>query len=172
MTTSQNLHGSACTVVDPPRHPPPQAMPARAHLRECMSFRRGAENYGIDIPRAQEIRGCEAPTRIANAPHLIESVLNLRGLIVPIVDLRIHFDLAEARLDTFTITGGGLVDAESGVLAPSAEEVRPVPGFGNAVPADQLMAIGVQGERTPARLHIDKLLASPALGLALSSALQ
>ena len=61
--------------------------------REYLSFKLGAEEYGIDILKVQEIRGYENPTRIANAPHFIKGVVNLRGVIVPIVDMRLRFGL-------------------------------------------------------------------------------
>ena len=72
------------------RRPPPRRCTAR---REYLSFKLGAEEYGIDILKVQEIRGYEHPTRIANAPHFIKGVVNLRGVIVPIVDMRLRFGL-------------------------------------------------------------------------------
>ena len=70
---------------------------------EFLTFRLGAEEYGIDILKVQEIRGYEKPTTIANAPAFIKGVINLRGAIVPIVDLRLKFALDEARYDAFTV---------------------------------------------------------------------
>ena len=71
--------------------------------QEYLTFRLGAEEYGIDILKVQEIRGWEQPTMIANAPAFIKGVINLRGTIVPIVDMRIKFNLGEAEYNTFTV---------------------------------------------------------------------
>lgn len=76
----------------------PTALPTRvlpAMPNEFLSFR--GEEYGIDILRVQEIRSYEAPTRIANAPHFIKGVVNLRGVIVPIVDLRLKLACQTAK---------------------------------------------------------------------------
>ena len=70
---------------------------------EFLTFRLGGEEYGIDILRVQEIRSYEAPTRIANASHLIKSVVNLRGVIVPIVDLRLKLACESAEYTDFTV---------------------------------------------------------------------
>ncbi|MGN6388382.1 MAG: chemotaxis protein CheW, partial [Burkholderiaceae bacterium] len=71
--------------------------------REQLAFRLGGEEYGIDILKVQEIRGYDTVTRIANAPAFIKGVVNLRGLIVPIVDMRIRFQLGEPTYDQFTV---------------------------------------------------------------------
>ena len=76
---------------------------AAVRLREMLTFRLGKEEYGIDILRVQEIRGYEEPTRIASAPAHVKGVINLRGVIVPIVDLRLKFNLPEAGYDQFTV---------------------------------------------------------------------
>ena len=87
-----------CQVVAPVTAPTKSASPsavaraAAAMPNEFLTFRLGGEEYGIDILRVQEIRSYEAPTRIANAPHFIKGVVNLRGVIVPIVDLRLKLD--------------------------------------------------------------------------------
>ena len=76
---------------------------AKARVKEFLTFRLGGEEYGIDILKVQEIRGYDAVTRIANAPAFIKGVVNLRGVIVPIIDLRLKFALGEARYDAFTV---------------------------------------------------------------------
>src|SRR3982750_247340 len=92
---------------------------------EFLTFRLGAEEYGIDILRVQEIRSYEAPTRIANAPAFVKGVVNLRGVIVPIVDMRIKFNLTPVNYDSFTVVivlniagrvVGMVVDAVSDVI--------------------------------------------------------
>src|ERR1700756_4418931 len=70
---------------------------------EYLAFTLGSEEYGIDILKVQEIRGYEAVTRIANAPEFIKGVINLRGIIIPVVDMRIKFNLGSATYDQFTV---------------------------------------------------------------------
>ena len=74
-----------------------------AKPREYLTFRLGKEEYGIDILKVQEIRGYDAVTRIAGAPDFLKGVINLRGVIVPIVDLRLKFELGDIRYDEFTV---------------------------------------------------------------------
>src|SRR5258706_14703091 len=113
-------------------------------VKECLSFRLGAEEYGIDILAVREIRAFERPTRIASAPAFILGVINLRGVIVPIVDLRIKFGVAEATYDGTTVVIilsvadavlGIVVDSVSDVLPLKQEEIRPAPEFSSAIDA-------------------------------------
>lgn len=108
---------------------------------EFLAFRLGEESYGFEILKVQEIRGYETPTTIANAPALIKGVINLRGVIVPVLDLRIKFCLAQANYDEFTeviilnVAGrviGVVVDAVSDVLTLPADLIRPTPEFASA----------------------------------------
>ena len=110
------------------------ALAARAG--EYLTFRLGGEEYGIDILRVQEIRSYEQPTRIANAPGYIKGVVNLRGVIVPIVDLRVRLGCAQAEYNHFTVVivlnvkgrvVGAVVDSVSDVLELPAEAIRPAP---------------------------------------------
>lgn len=178
MTASQTLRASARTVQDPPRRPPPSDTPATAHLRECLTFRLGAEEYGIDILRVQEIRGYEAPTRIANAPDFIKGVLNLRGVIVPIVDLRMKFGLERADYGATTVTivinvagrtVGAVVDSVSDVIEMSKDQVKPAPEFNASVDPNHVIGIGVvrqaEHERMLILLDIAGLMSSEAMGL-------
>jgi purine-binding chemotaxis protein CheW len=119
--------------------------------QEYLTFRLGAEEYGIDILKVQEIRGYDTVTRIANAPAFIKGVINLRGVIVPIVDLRLKFNLGEAKYDTFTVViilnvanrvVGAVVDSVSDVLELNAEQVRPAPEFNSMLDASYIMGIG------------------------------
>jgi purine-binding chemotaxis protein CheW len=109
--------------------------------QEFLTFRLGAESYGIDILKVQEIRGWEQPTTIANAPPFIKGVINLRGVIVPILDLRVKFRLPETRYDEFTVViilniasrvVGVVVDSVSDVLSLDPEAIRPTPEFASA----------------------------------------
>ena len=107
-------------------------------VQECLSFRLGDEEYGIDILAVQEIRAFEPPTRIAGAPEHIRGVINLRGVVVPIVDLRMRFGLADAPCNQFTVViilnvagrmMGIVVDGVSDVLALREADLRPAPDF-------------------------------------------
>ena len=125
-----------------------------ARTQEFLTFKLGAEEYGIDILKVQEIRGYDTVTRIANAPAFIKGVINLRGVIVPIVDLRLKFDLGEARYDSFTVViilnvagrvVGAVVDSVSDVLELAAEQIRPAPAFNSLLDASYITGIGTVG---------------------------
>src|SRR5687768_15493468 len=114
---------------------------ADSQASEFLTFRLGAESYGIEILKVQEIRGYETPTSIANAPAFIKGVINLRGVIVPILDLRIKFKLGQVSYDEFTVAiilniagrvVGVVVDAVSDVLTLSSEAIRPTRAFASA----------------------------------------
>lgn len=142
--------------------------------RQFLTFKLDSQEYGIDILRVQEIRSFEPPLRIANAPAHLLGMHPLRGVIVPIVDLRIHFGLAGPVYDEFTVVivlvsngrvCGVVVDAVSDVIRLAADHLFPLPAFNDAVPNDHLQAIGALGDRTLTLLDIDKLLACPEMGL-------
>ena len=110
--------------------------------REYLTFRLDQEEYGIDILKVQEIRGYEQPTRIANAPAFIKGVVNLRGTIVPIVDMRLKFNCAQADYNSFTVViilnlrdrvVGIVVDSVSDVMELSAENIRSAPDVESAI---------------------------------------
>src|SRR5262245_49615412 len=107
-----------------------------ARAGEYLTFKLGGEEYGIDILRVQEIRSYEQPTRIANAPAYLKGVVNLRGVIVPIVDLRVRLGCAQAEYNHFTVVivlnvkgrvVGAVVDSVSDVLELNGEQIRPAP---------------------------------------------
>src|SRR5262245_985029 len=109
---------------------------AEAEGREFLTFRLGAEEYGIEILKVQEIRGWEVPTAIAGTPEFIKGVINLRGTIVPIVDLRLKFGLEKAAYDEFTVViilsvarrvVGIVVDAVSDVVTLQPQQIKPAP---------------------------------------------
>jgi purine-binding chemotaxis protein CheW len=144
---------------------------------EYLSFRLGAEEYGIDILRVQEIRSFEEPTRIAGAPECVCGVVNLRGTIVPIVDLRKFFGI-EARHDAATVTVvvntqqrtvGVVVDSVSDVVALGPDQIRAVPGFNATIDTTHLNGIGSvrQGEqeRMLILMNIEQLLLQADVGL-------
>jgi purine-binding chemotaxis protein CheW len=146
---------------------------------EYLSFRLGDEEYGIDILRVQEIRGYEPPTRIANAPAFIKGVVNLRGTIVPIVDLRLKFGLGDAQYNGLTVVivlnvarrvVGIVVDAVSDVLALTAEQIKPAPAFGKTLlDASHVTGLGcvpgTDGERLLILTDIERLMSAPEMGL-------
>jgi purine-binding chemotaxis protein CheW len=136
-------------------------------IREFLAFKLGREEYGIDILRVQEIRSFEQPTRMVNAPDYILGVVNLRGVIVPIIDMRIKFGMDEVRYDSFTVVivlnigqqvVGMVVDGVSDVITLAPEQLRPVPEFSGAIDAGSVLAIGSVGERMLILLDIEKAL--------------
>jgi len=137
--------------------------------REFLTFRLGAEEYGIEILKVQEIRGWEVPTAIAGTPEFIKGVINLRGTIVPIVDLRLKFGLEKANYDEFTVViilsvarrvVGIVVDAVSDVVTLAPQEIRPAPEFGAAVDARFITGLGTLGERMLVLADIERLMTS------------
>lgn len=147
-------------------------------IREFLAFKLGDEEYGMDILRVQEIRSFERPTRMANAPAYILGVVNLRGVIVPIIDLRIKFGLEEVTYDSFTVVivlaigaqvVGVVVDAVSDVITLTPEQLRPVPEFASAIGNDHLLALGSVQDRMLILLDIEKLMCSPEMGLVTQS---
>lgn len=142
--------------------------------REYLTFRLGAEEYGIDILKVQEIRGYEQPTRIANAPGFLKGVVNLRGTIVPIVDLRLRFHCESAEYNGFTVsiilhignrTIGAVVDSVSDVLEIPAEAVKPAPEMKSAVDSGYIQGLAQMGERMVILLDIEGMLMSEDMGL-------
>ena len=141
---------------------------------EYLAFRLGQEEYGIDILKVQEIRGYDSVTRIANAPAFIKGVINLRGFIVPIVDMRIRFNLGEPRYDQFTVViilsiagrvVGMVVDSVSDVTTLQPEQIRPAPEMGTALNTDYLLGLGTLDERMLILLDIERLMSSTEMGL-------
>jgi purine-binding chemotaxis protein CheW len=165
---------SAASSGSSPAHGAATLASATTSLREFLAFKLGDEEYGIDILRVQEIRSYESPTRIANAPSFIKGVVNLRGVIVPIVDMRIKFNLESVNYDDFTVVivlniagrvVGMVVDAVSDVITLTPEQLRPVPAFNSSIDADHLLAIGAIDDRMLILVDIGKLMASSDMGL-------
>jgi purine-binding chemotaxis protein CheW len=142
-------------------------------LEEFLTFRLGGEEYAIDILQVQEIRAHEAVTRIANAPAYIKGVTNLRGAIVPIVDLRVRFGFPEsgATLPVVIILNiaqqviGVVVDAVSDVLGLTREQIRPAPEVGGAIAAGFIRGIAPIDERMLIVVDITRLLLGDELAL-------
>lgn len=141
---------------------------------EFLTFRLGSEEYGIEILKVQEIRGYDSITQIANAPEFIKGVVNLRGIIVPIIDMRIKFRLGAASYDQFTVViilnvagrvMGIVVDGVSDVLTLEAAQMRPPPGFGSVIDTEYIMGLGTVEERMLILIDIEKLMGSSDMGL-------
>ncbi len=150
----------------------PQSLSALA--REYLTFRLGQEEYGIDILKVQEIRGYEEPTRIANAPSFLKGVVNLRGTIVPIVDLRMRFGCDSAEYNSFTVTIvlhignrtiGAVVDSVSDVMEIPSDAMRAAPEMSSAVDAVYIRGLAQMAERMVILLDIESMLLSPDMGL-------
>ncbi|MBV5322426.1 MAG: chemotaxis protein CheW [Ilumatobacteraceae bacterium] len=142
--------------------------------REYLTFRLDREEYGIDILKVQEIRGYEPPTRIANAPSFIKGVVNLRGTIVPIVDMRLKFNCANALYDSFTVViilnlrqriVGIVVDSVSDVMGLAPENLRAAPDIESVIDADSVLGLGSLGDRMLILLDIEKLMSGADMGL-------
>ena len=141
---------------------------------EALAFRLGGEEYGVDILKVQEIRGHDAVTRIANAPDHIKGVVNLRGIIVPVIDLRLRFGLDCRDGDQSSVVIvlnignriiGMVVDSVSDVISLGADEIRPAPRMGSALDTDFLLGIGTIDGRMLILLDIERLMSSEELGL-------
>src|SRR5262245_39667839 len=145
-----------------------------ARLGEFLTFRLGTEEYGIDILRVQEIRSYEPPTRIANVPQFVKGVVNLRGVIVPIVDLRMKFGCRSHDYNALTVVivlnikgrvVGAVVDSVSDVLELTREHVKPSPEMSGAVDTSHITGIANVGERMLILLDIETLMSSAEMGL-------
>jgi purine-binding chemotaxis protein CheW len=141
---------------------------------EFLTFRLGGEEYGIDILRVQEIRSYEQPTRIANAPAFVKGVVNLRGVIVPIVDLRLKLGCDNAEYNALTVVivlnvkgrvVGAVVDSVSDVLELRRDDIKPAPEMASAVDAGFITGIGSVGDRMLILMDIEALMASQEMGL-------
>lgn len=148
---------------------------ASAGAREYLTFRLDREEYGIDILKVQEIRGYEPPTRIANAPEFIKGVVNLRGTIVPIVDMRLKFQCVKAEYNAFTVViilnlrdriVGVVVDSVSDVMELPPENLKAAPEIDSVIDSSAVMGLGSLGERMLILLDIEKLMAGLDMGLA------
>ena len=147
---------------------------ARETIREILVFVLGAEEYGVDILKVQEIRGYDKVTPIPAAPDYLKGVLNLRGVIVPIVDLRVKFGLADVRYDRFTVVVilriagrviGIVVDGVSDVIGLTASEVKEAPGLGSVVDSSFIPGLATRDDRMVLLLDIEKLLSTGELNL-------
>ena len=158
--------GSATTA--PGVHPAPQASHS-TRLCAFLAFKLGQEEYGMDILRVQEIRSYEKPTLLPHGPAHLLGVVNLRGTIVPLMDLRVRLQLAQATYDAHTVVivvnvgqrvVGLVVDSVSDVLSLRPEQMRPVPALDSGFAPEHLLALGCVDGRTLLLLDIEQYLAA------------
>jgi purine-binding chemotaxis protein CheW len=151
-----------------------RAQEAEAAGQEFLVFALGSEEYGIDILKVQEIRGYDTVTRIANAPEFVKGVINLRGIIVPIVDMRIKFNLGRVEYDHQTVViilnvagrvVGMVVDGVSDVLTLTNDEIKPAPEFGSTLNTEFLTGLGTVEGRMLILMDIEKLMTSEEMAL-------
>ena len=143
--------------------------------KQFLTFRIGGEEYGMDILKVQEIRSYEQPTRIANAPDFIKGVVHLRGVLVPIVDLRLKLGCPSAEYNGFTVVivlnvknrvVGAVVDSVSDVLELNRDSIRPAPELNTStVDTSFITGIGAVGERMLILMDIEGLMSSAEMGL-------
>lgn len=141
---------------------------------EVLAFKLGAEEYGIEIHTVQELRGYEAVTRIANLPDYIKGVVNLRGIIVPIIDMRIKFNQPNPVYNEFTVVIilnvgkrvlGMVVDSVSDVITLNHSQLKPAPQISGGFQSDYLTGMGAIDDRMLILLDIGKLMAGVDIGL-------
>lgn len=141
---------------------------------EYLAFTLGQEEYGIDIQKVSEIRSYENPTRIASAPEYVKGVINLRGLIVPIIDMRIRFQLGEPSYGPFTVviilhigsrTVGIVVDAVSDVTILEPEQIKDAPDISGAMDTEYITGLGTIDDRMLILVDIERLMSSADMGL-------
>ena len=145
-----------------------------ASTREYLTFRLDQEEYGIDILKVQEIRGYESPTRIANAPDFIKGVVNLRGTIIPIVDMRLKFNCEKVEYNSFTVViilslynriVGIVVDSVSDVMKLHADSLKTAPDVDSSIGSDAVLGLGSIGDRMLILLDIEILMSGIDMGL-------
>jgi purine-binding chemotaxis protein CheW len=151
-----------------------EGVAAASQGRELLTFTLGSEEYGIDILKVQEIRGYDAVTTIANSPEFIKGVINLRGIIVPIVDMRIKFHLGKVDYNQFTVViilnlanrvMGIVVDGVSDVITLTPEQLKPAPEFGTSLDTQYITGLGTVDERMIIVMDIEKLMSSSDMEL-------
>jgi len=151
-----------------------QEQTAESGRRELLTFTLGKEEYGIDILKVQEIRGYDAVTTIANSPEFIKGVINLRGIIVPIIDMRIKFSLGNVTYNNLTVViilnvanrvVGIVVDGVSDVIALTPEQIKAAPEFSSSLDMEYITGVGTVDDRMIIVVDIEKLMSSRDMDL-------
>ncbi len=165
------------TLLAPRAMPSQQGTDVDTDSKEFLTFALGEEEYGVDILKVQEIRGYDAVTRLPDAPDYIKGVINLRGTIVPVIDMRLKFNLANADYTAVTVmivlNVSDRIDSVSDVIRLASEQIRVVPELGATIDRQFLTGIGTLDERMLILLDIERLMTSTEMGLvAAATALQ
>lgn len=143
-------------------------------VREYLTFSLGKVEYAMDILKVQEIRGYDSVTHMANTPDFMKGVINLRGVIVPIVDMRIKFNLGNLVYDEFTVVIiinvlgrviGMVVDGVSDVVTLSPEQIKPAPEFGSGINAEYITGMGTVNDQMLVLVDIERLIGSDDMHL-------
>lgn len=147
---------------------------------QYLTFILGDEEYGVNVLKVQEIKGWESVTSIPNAPEYVLGVVNLRGIVVPIIDLRVRFGLDNADFDATTVvvivkavevdkerTVGMVVDAISDVYNVSSKDINDVPDLGSAVTTSFITGLTTVDEKMIILLNVDLLINSGVLHLSI-----
>lgn len=158
--------------LEPNRNVSSPVHEAAGQGEQFLTFMLGGEEYGVDILRVQEIKGWEAATQIPNMPDYIRGVINLRGTIVPIIDLRRRFCMESAEYTATTViivlmvhnaegatrTMGFVVDAVSDVYAVESAQIKPAPDFGEKERSECVRGLATVEEKMIILLDIDQLV--------------
>lgn len=145
-----------------------------AESGQYLTLRLGGEEYAIDILRVQEIRSYEEPTKMVNSPSFIKGVINLRGVIVPIVDLRLKLNIPKVEYNEFTVViilnvrgtvVGVVVDSVSDVVSLDAKVIKPAPQFESSIEARFILGLANVGERMLIVMNMDALLSNAEMGM-------
>ncbi len=147
---------------------------AVADSGQYLTLRLGDEEYAIDILRVQEIRSYEEPTKMVNSPSFVKGVINLRGVIVPIVDLRLKLNLAKVDYTEFTVViilnvrgtvVGAVVDAVSDVVTLTTEIIKAAPQFETALDSRFILGLATLGQRMLIVMNMEALMSNAELGI-------
>ena len=142
--------------------------------QEFLTFTLGSEEFGLEILKVQEIRSYDAITKIPNAPNFLQGVINLRGVIVPIIDMRMKFNLSKTDYNEFTVvivlnlskrTIGVVVDSVSDVIGLTPDEIKPAPDFSQMFAAEYLLGLAAVEQRMVILVDIEHLMTHQELGV-------
>jgi purine-binding chemotaxis protein CheW len=149
------------------------AIQAEADTQQFLTFKLAGEEYGVGILSVQEIRGWSAVTAIPHSPAWLLGVINLRGAVVPIIDLRIKFNFAKAEYNEFTVViilnvgarvVGVVVDGVSDVITLGTEQIKPAPSLGSNADTSHIIGFGTLDDRMRILMDVERLMASADLG--------
>ena len=146
-----------------------QNLDGKEHAHEFLAFTLGKEHYGVDILAVQEIRGYDTVTRVPDSPDFIKGVINLRGTIVPVIDLRIKFHLGDVSYDELTVMivfnfggkiVGAVVDSVSDVVALDEEQIQSTPKMGGVIDTRYISGIASVNDRMLILLKMETIIMS------------